>query len=121
MIRIHDEETTGMTTQELVKKAEELGYTVTHLVHRDYGTSFGIVPTSREEYTAEIFDYKDFAIWEQIGPKGANHWKVQTTSYGALNPTEIDKVIKGLQNGQQMAKILNGINLANLEEYRLQE
>lgn len=77
----------------IVKKAEELGYT---LIIEDGKIDY-IYPANRKQdrYTLEL--YSPRKAFGETKP-----WTIQTVSYGALDSEEITKVIEGLKRAQEM-------------------
>lgn len=71
---------------------------------RDYGADFIKYDVCKKdyrmEYLPEIYAVDDFHRDELEG------FEIQTTSYGALRIDDIDKVINGLKEAQEVVKIL---------------
>lgn len=107
-----------VTTKDLREKANSLGYEVLGVTHASYGSRLSIVPVDRQGYTPELYHYdEDFSFGkEEFFP----HWRVQTTSYGALKVDETKKVMVQIQNAIEMAEFLNSIDIGQLEAYRLE-
>lgn len=99
-----------MTTQELISKANELGYIIYHIRKRDGEMNISIRQKDRNSYLPPVEFYWDFFTNEQ-------EWKIQTAAFGSLTSDEALKMVQAYQKGIEMAAILNSLSYDDLEEY----
>lgn len=82
----------------MVEAAKRLGYVLELKDPAAEGDRVMFVyPDRTNRYTPEV--YRN--TWPSL-----EDWKIQTSSYGTLKPEEIDEVIKGYQNAQEMVALL---------------
>ena len=84
-----------MNEEQMIAQAESLGYFLTF----DEGKAKYIMPIDRQMYTPEIFGGRE--MFGEVAP-----WTIQTTAYGPLASSEIDKVIQGYMRAQLMVSYL---------------
>ena len=70
-------------------------------LHDDGTELFNYGIESNEEFAPRIYYVEP---WEEDGTKPC--FKIQTTSYGALEPSEIQKVIAGYQEAVEVVEVL---------------
>lgn len=83
------------------KVYECLGYEIHELTYHDSGLVSLIINSCKsKKYLPTIYTDDDF---DTCGIKG---FKIMTTSYGTLNPNEIEEVIQGYQMALKVVKEL---------------
>ena len=85
----------------IIKRFECLGYKIEEIEYKD---GFKSVNVNKINYSN---DYQpSIHVKEDIMGLKLKSIEIQTTSYGALEPTEIEKIVKGYENALVVAKIL---------------
>ena len=80
------------------------GYKLINVSRYSKGIRLGIVPRKKGYHTPEIYhDYAD------------NIYEIQTTSYGTLEVSDIEEVIKGYETAISVVKYLMSLDLEKLE------
>lgn len=95
------------TTQYLVEEANRLGYIIVTIDTTD-DLAIEIRPAARLPYTPPL--YRD---WQ------TGQWTIQTTSYGSLDPEEIEKVTDGYRRAVAMVSELAPLNARDLANYSI--
>ena len=90
------------TTQRLVENANRLAYTIVTIDSTD-DLAIEIRPAARMPYTPPL--YRD---WQ------TGQWTIQTTSYGSLDPEEIEKVTDSYRRAIAMVSELAPLNARDL-------
>ncbi|WP_434699440.1 hypothetical protein [Trueperella pyogenes] len=95
------------TTQRLVENANRLAYTIVTIDTTD-DLAIEIRPAACMPYTPPL--YRD---WQ------TGQWTIQTTSYGSLDPEEIEKVTDGYRRAIAMVSELAPLNARDLVNYSI--
>lgn len=95
------------TTQRLVENANRLGYIIV-IIDTTNDLAIEIRPAALMPYTPPL--YRD---WE------TGQWTIQTTSYGCLDPEEIEKVTDGYRRAIDMVSELAPLNARDLANYSI--
>ena len=95
-------------TERLIGRANRLGYTITSIEIEPGRVAIFIVPSPLFPYTPELD--RDFET---------DQWRVQTTSYGALNLDNIEQVTEGYGRAAAMVRELEHATPRNVVNYHL--